>query len=212
MLHFCYIFKNVGDTFEIENSIRIVKQLYPEAEITVIGDKVKGVNHIKYNHRQFSNRASRVSDMLLKLADNFDEFILMYDDIFFSRKVDIVNYTCGELKGKKNRAYNLCIQNTIDFLRYFNKPILSYDAHQPFLFNSNKLKELYKLVDNKQPHLPKSLYGNYYELESVDISNLKVASYKKALLRLDEHGMFSSTDSMCERTKKLIKELPFQSN
>lgn len=212
MLDFCYIFKDLGGTFEIENSIRIVKELYLEATITVIGDKVKGANHIPYNHKRKTNRASRVAQMLLKLADNFDEFVLMYDDIFFSQRVDIVNYSGRDLKNKKNTAYNVCINNTVNFLIYFDKPIKNYDIHQPFVFNSKKLKELYELVEIDNAHLPKSLYGNYFEIESEQMTNLKVPTYSKAKEKLNEYGMFSSTDSLCERTKKLIKELPFQNS
>lgn len=208
-LHFCYVYRQVDSTFEIENSIRIIKELYPKSLITVIGDKIKGVNHIPYNHKRKVNRASRIAEMLLILSKRFDDFVLMYDDIFMSEAIEINNYTNGVLRRKSNAGYNLCVNNTIEFLNHFDKPIKNYDAHQPFIFNSEKLKELYSIVDINHPHLPKSLYGNYFNINSIEIDNLKVQTYKDAIAKLDKYKCFSSTDNMCERTKQLIKELPY---
>lgn len=212
-LHFCYIFRNTSGTFEIENSIRIVKILYPNSEITVIGDKVNNINHIPFNHKANTNRASRVALMLLELAKRFDDFILMYDDIFFSKSVDLkLNYTCGNLVQKNNKGYNLCIVNSIEFLQYHKKNIKNFDCHQPMLFNSKKLKEMYEFIDINQSHLPKSIYGNFYNLKSKEIDNLKVQTFNQFKERLNDFGMVSSSDSMCERTKSLILTLPTDCN
>lgn len=211
MLNFCYIYKSTGTHFEIEHSIRLVRKHYgEEAFITVIGDKCKWADkHINYNQHKHTNRAARVAEMLQILAKHYDKYILMYDDIFITRKIEFKYYAKAERITCNNSVsgYNYCKLTTVQALRYFNKPIINFDCHNPFIFESDKLLKLYELINWQHSHLPKSLYANYYELEPTYIHDLKSNEMDKVKRNIEEVGCFSTSDSMNHRLISLIKSL-----
>jgi hypothetical protein len=211
MFNFCYIFKNSGSTFEIDNSIKLVRKHWEkEANIVVIGDNVNDCDtFIRYHQNQHDNRSARVNDMLLTLAKKYDRFVLMYDDIFFTRKVDLsLYYVKGNLSSRNStHGYEACKQNTKEALLYFDKPFLNYDCHNPFIFESDKLIELYKVFHGHIHHLPKSLYANYYGLEPISINDLKSDEIQKIKDNINKHGMFSTTDTLSHGVIKIIKDL-----
>lgn len=209
MYNFCYIFKNSGSTFEIDNSIKLVRKFYPESNITVIGDFVKGADkYIKYHQNQHANRTHRVCEMLLMLAEKYDSFVLMYDDIFITRRVEFPYYGKGLISSNSSvSGYNACKSNTKDALLYFGKPTINFECHNPFIFESKKLKDLYKNINISINHLPKSLYANYYNIEPLTINDLKSNEMFKIKDNIAKHGVFSTCDNLTFGIQKIIKDL-----
>lgn len=207
-----YIYKHV-DNFDITNSIRILKECEQLVNIFIIGDdpKVEGVTHIPHKQMQ-TNRSSRVFVMILKACGILDDFVLMYDDTFISESFDLKKYyNCGKLKynQRKPNGYQKCIKNTIDFLEYHKKTTLKYDCHQPMLINSKKFLDMCGNINWMNVDLlPKSLYGNWYELPSTEIENLKASSLTEIKRKYNQYGCVSTTDQPNQFIKEYVLSLP----
>lgn len=213
-MNFIWIFKKSPE-FELTHSVRLVRKFYPSAKCVVIGDKPKQVifdEHIEYKADLKKLRSTRVVEMLILACEHYDDFILMYDDIFVSKSFDLDKYYYKDELYNRNRGhgYQKCISNVHDFLLYHNKPILNYEAHQPQKFGSKKLLDVIDMIDyEKNECVLKSLYCNFYDLGGEKIINLKTRGnvLKKAKEYWKEYGCFSTGDEMPQNLKTFIRGL-----
>lgn len=213
-MNFVWVFKR-SDEFELRHSLRLVRKYYPDANCIVIGDRPKECLfdvHIphKQDHRL---RSTRITKMIVDICHKYDDFILMYDDIFLSDRFDLSkSYHKGELyeNVRNPTAYNRCLINVNELLKYEGKTTLNYECHQPQLFNSKKLLKVLKQIDwVENEHVLKSLYCNWYNLGGERITNLKIKMgyLKNAQKFWNEYGCFSTREDMPRELYNWIKEL-----
>lgn len=211
-----YVFKKSNE-FELSQSVRLARKNHPKHPIWLIGDKPKSVEvdkYIPHNQNYQDCRATRITRMLLEVTELTPEFILMYDDIFLNDTYDFkkLHHKAELYIRKSSNGFQKCISNTCEALLYFYKPIKNYECHQPQLINSSKLKEVLSILNwEKNDHVIKSLYFNYFDLGYEDIrsENLKVrGSFKKTAQKFwDTYGCFSTSECLTHQDKVFIESL-----
>ena len=92
--------------------------------------------------------------------------------------------------------YQVAAMNTLDFLKYYNRPTLNYETHSPVLMDSNRLIKTFEQVNwQHDNHFIKSIYLNSnVPKKSIEGFNCKInsANIPTALKYLDVHGCFST--------------------
>lgn len=196
---FVYPYKKRSECFEIMQSIRWLQHSFPDCKIYTVGDAIDGINNIPC--KQFNNiRGCDVTHKILTFANNIGgKFVYMNDDFYlspnFNYKLPIFN---GNLKINSDHPvhYQIAVQNTIDFLKYYNKPIVNYETHSPILIDSKKLIKTFIQCNWKEDnHFIKSIYLNFNPpIKSVPGCNVKInaSNISTALKYLDNFGCFST--------------------
>lgn len=172
----------------------------PNAFIFTIGDRVSGAENIKHKKTLY-HRGCDVTDKILLYAQEFGgDFIYMNDDFFITKNFNpyrsIFN---GHLAVNSSHAphYQQACINTKQFLEFNTFNTLNYECHQPMLFNSFNLIELFNAIEWKNHnHFIKSLYANVYDIPSREGTNLKLneSKIKTASQFLKDFGCFSIGD------------------
>lgn len=214
MLVFAYVWRNVNTEFELSQSVRIVKKHYPDSTVVVIGSKptINGVDiHIPH-HQTENTKFERTTNTMKKLCSYYDEFILMYDDIFFNEKYEFTPKNRGELcvTSKMNTNYQDIIRNTRKMLEEKGMPTLNYECHQPEKFNSKLFLAMLKTIDVTKPHFFKTLYFNYYPpKETNTIQNLKAPANAiiKAKSLIHQFHCFSTGEGLTADMRSYIMSL-----
>lgn len=110
-----------------------------------------------------------------------DSILASNDDVFILRKWKPVNYNRGSLEshiaGRRIRdAYTRSLVATKAWLEQNGLPTLSFELHTPFLYDKNKLKAIIELMPKDIPLQLRSIYGNYYGIQTEfmeDCKNIK---------------------------------------
>ena len=219
-MKFVYPYKRKDSDFNIINSIRCVLKYYPDSEVFVIGDKPETdlkFNHIK-SHDSFIVRGSNVTAKMLLFAQSHPgEFVYMNDDFFINDRFDF-SMVHGSIEmmerkeGKASIAWNQAVDNCVHLLEHSNRPIRSYECHQPVVFNSKLLIETFEQIDWKNnDHFIKSLYFNInvpIQFKPIDNVKLIKPNIKKANLFLTMFGCLSTGQGfMTKEGTEYIKQI-----
>lgn len=201
-MYFVYPYLKSDDDWDIIHSIRWIRESFPGAIIATVGDKVSDADiHIKHSKR-YHERGCDVTDKILTFAKAHlnESFVYMNDDFFIKSNFDpSVTIHSGEIQVNFSHAPNYqigCI-NTSQFLKHNGFNTLNFECHQPMIFNSRMLIELFQSIDWKEHnHFIKSLYGNVYEVRSKLGQNLKLnqPNLKVASQLLSDYGALSIGD------------------
>lgn len=186
MTPFIYPYKRKENDFILNQSVRLVRELYPNAPIFTVGDSVEGIDNIPFKD-SYIIRGCNVTAKCLYVCDLFDDFVYMNDDFIINDRY-ILSKVYGNREnlerkeGKASIAWNQAVDNTKQFLEYNGFPIRSYECHQPVVFNSQLLKHTMDLVEWKNnDHFLKSLYFNINEPSKVvEIENTKLKEFNKS--------------------------------
>lgn len=189
---FVYPYRKRGQSdFMLDLSIKSVLKVYPEARIITVGDKFEEFEN--YPCKDSSHiRGVNVTSKLLHVAQFVDEFVFMNDDFFITKDYNfaVTNVSNEDLERKEGKAsieWNVSVDNTKHFLKYFKQPYKSYECHQPVIFNSKKLFATMEHIDWKHEHFVKSLYFNMNPskhlqvMENVKLNEPKISKAKKYL-------------------------------
>lgn len=160
---------------ELRYSLRSL-QFIDHKKIFIVGHRpgfLKNIIHIKYHERTHKKQYNVINKIIevCKCKNLSDDFILMNDDFFFLKETGIKKYLydsdLGLLQKRTPRTqYGNALQNTIDFLTKNKLPILNFEIHYPMVFNKHKFLELFSSLDLSKQINYRSVYGNYYKLES----------------------------------------------
>lgn len=159
---------------ELDTCLALIKKNVPHRNIYVI----------EAHDNRSRMQPSHINQILkLKWAlDNLDlteDFYLFNDDFFVLEKVnDIPYYHKGRLDSQPaNRfggGYAMAVRHTKDFL---GSEALSYELHVPFLFNTERLSALIKLLEpnlsTRKCPLIRSTYGNLYSVGGEYMEDVK---------------------------------------
>lgn len=210
---FAYVFKKINSEFELSQSVRLVKKFFPDSKIVVIGDKptINGIDeHIPFV-QVGATRYERMTRSVIRLCNTFDEFVLMYDDIFLNNQYEFTPKNRGELyeHGMINTNYRKIITNCRNILQSRNLPTLNYECHQPEIINSKKFLEIIGTIDITEPHFVKTIYFNHLQPEPDTIPNLKADGHNiiKAKRLYRQHHCFSTGEGLSREMKNFIRSL-----
>ena len=181
-------------------SIDWVLASFPNAEIITVGDALPNRENIPHKKR-YHERGCDVTDKILTFAKEIGgDAVYMNDDFFIGSNFDpYTNIKNGRLQvnPKHSPVYQQACQHTLDFLNHYKYTTFNFECHQPMLFNSIKLIELFdEITWQKHNHFLKSLYLNVNTFLSMDGENLKIGKpdMLKANELLSKYGCFSISD------------------
>ena len=170
---------------EIRYSLRSLEKFVNFNRVFIVGECPKflrNVIHIPFGDSKNPrvNHLEKINEIIEKVSDLSENFLLMYDDIFFIDKVDIENYPNyykGEMQTYNgfDSFFKKSMSDTKDYLESKGASILNYSVHKPVIYN----KTLWKSIDwsevYKAPHglSPRCIYGNMTCKNPVKCSDCK---------------------------------------
>lgn len=187
-----------GENEELRYSLRSLQENAPEGNVWLIGGKPWWYvgNHLYVPQKLSKYANARMSLKALCSDDRIDNnIVLMNDDFFFVKPVDVIeDYHGGLLSDKIDRyetmypsgSYTRMLDITMRNLnsRGINVP-LDYELHIPMNMTRDKLSETIK--DKRS--LWRSTYGNMYSVGGKQISDVKVYNDTR---RIDPYDWKSS--------------------
>lgn len=200
-----YFVKESTTNEELIYSIRSVVANFPHRKIWIYGGKPSNLsdkNFIKIK-QSGDTKWDRVRGMFTDVCLNkeiTDDFYLFNDDFFvinpvvempvYHRSSLAEHIITIEQKYKDvPTAYTKQLRNCYRRLTGLGYPTLSYELHVPFLFNKGKLLQIMGAFPDV--HCSRTLYGNFFELDSVQHDDVKVYDYSKTF---DKGFNFLSTE------------------
>jgi hypothetical protein len=139
-------------------------------EVIVVGSEIpewiKNITWIEVsdirNKKQLSIRKKIISALEYK-----SEFLFLSDDVYLLQEPKKVFYSSGTIK-QVGESGARPLQNQLESM---NKPIKCFDVHSPIWYERQKFIELEVFTSEC---IIKSMYGNYHEVESVNMPDFKV--------------------------------------
>ena len=131
-------------------------------------------------------------DQTFRKTDIGDRALLMYDDIFFCKPVDLANYP-WRWKSKlpeemPEGEYRRCLYNAEKWLSDHFLPVLNYENHIPCIYEKDKFLELEKEYEELKlydsPMAVRSVYANRFVAKSEQQDDLKIKAYVDNLDKL----------------------------
>lgn len=180
MYDVCYVVKNTAENEELRYSLRSLQNLPNVRNVWIYGGKPNFLVD-KYHKKSFDQNGSKWENSakifweIINDDDITDDFYLMMDDVFIMQPVSkFINFSRTSMETSRHSIYYDEKRNVCNWLKKHHKPIRDFDAHRPFLYNREKVKQLY-------PHYPnqtcfRSLYGNWYNIPTETHPDCKVFS------------------------------------
>jgi hypothetical protein len=197
---FVYPYIRHLNDWDILRSIEWLMDAFPQATVFTIGDALQNRENIPHKKR-YHERGCDVTDKILTFAREIGgDAIYMNDDFFIGPNFDpYTNLRNGMLKinPEHSPVYQQACKHTLEFLNHYQYTTFNFECHQPMMFNSAKLIELFDEITWQQHnHFLKSLYLNVHTFMSMDAENLKIGrpDLIKANQLLDKYGCFSISD------------------
>lgn len=167
---------------ELKYSLRSLKYISYDKVFT-IGHKVGFI--IGTYHHHLADHSKKQINVIRKLlyacdiSNLSDDFIFMNDDFFFLQETTIKNYinrlSLDRLQQKTpNSNYGKALNNTIEWLKKNNLPLLNFEIHYPMIFNKQKFKKLFEPINLDREYNYRSMYGNYYGLQGIPVKDFKI--------------------------------------
>jgi hypothetical protein len=188
---------------------------FPEAHIVTVGDKVATIDNIPCPQLNNIRGADVTNKMLTFARERGGEFIYMNDDFYITPKLraDIPIHS-GQLEIVEQHPshYKQAMFNTIEFLKYYDRPLWNFETHSPVLIDSHKLLATFELLEwQKHNHFIKSIYLNM-NLPELIRKGHNVKLHKDNIPKAEEllrtYGCFSTNETfLTPRGKSWIKNL-----
>lgn len=212
-MDYVYICRH-GDNEELRYSLRSIEKNMPAGDVWVFGYRPDWYigNFIKVEDS--GGKFDNIKNCILHIVENkdiSDNFILMNDDFFALKKIqNFKNYNGGFLENKIKKykelrmspKYIKLLELTLKQLknRGIDNPI-DYDIHTPMSMNKKILKDCIDFA-----YFPRSTYGNFAKVDSLEISDVKIYSKNKTSKLSDilSHDFISTEDSSFILLKKTI--------
>lgn len=177
---------------------------------------IRNVNHIHSNYIIYNYHCKIAYAIYEACKYLSNEFILMNDDFFFNKKIDLLNFENKKrnynlkqhLKIKRNTFYALQIKETS---KYFTD---HYDLHYPMVINRDNFIKVFQKWEAKIMNTPcllyRSVYGNEYINTNKVTHDLKISSPIMTLDLIKDRDVYSVGDGgftgiLLENLKKLPK-------
>lgn len=180
MYDVCYVVKDTPDNEELRYSLRTLQNLPNVRNVWIYGGKPDFLVE-KYHKRSFPQEGSKWENSnkifweIVNDDDISDDFYLMMDDVFIMQPIhNFINFSRNSMATHRHSTYYDEKRNAMNWLLRHKKPIRDFDSHRPFLYNREKVKQLF-------PHYPnqtnfRSVYGNWYGIPTENHADCKVFS------------------------------------
>lgn len=204
---------------ELRYSLRSLdKHLKTDFEVFIVGDLppwVQNVTHIPYERDDFATNPSlynalRMLELFLKTASELhlpDEFIRMYDDIYFLQDRTLDDLKVTRVIRNSDETMNLRsgggvwrdqVSRTVNRVREMGYPGYMTESHCPEVFSIRKMEDLFcffGLPENE--YLTSTLYYNVHPFDHV-IYDRKT---ERALFYGEENEFSFSSDDVVKKCK-----------
>lgn len=180
----CVYICRAGENEELRYSIRSIVDNLPHDKIWVVGSKPSWYTGNFIPVKDTADKFTNISNALKIAAEHpeiSDDFILMNDDFFLIKPVDILPTMHGGKLSDKIAAYASILPNSkyVNILckaeRYLArrgiKESLDYDIHVPMVMNKQKLIDI-----AGKTLAPRSVYGNLNNVGGEMITDVKTYS------------------------------------
>ncbi len=178
----CVYICRPGDNEELRYSIRSVVKNFPHSKIWLVGHRpdwfVGDFLEVKDVGRKFDN-IKNCYKAIIDCDEISDEFVMMNDDFFVVRTVDKLEPMYGGLLEDRAAEYQelaptslytrLLKQTLVSIKKRGIRVPLDYDMHVPMAFRKAELSYILDI-----DAMPRSTYGNFYNLGGVKIKDVKV--------------------------------------
>lgn len=177
-----------NDSEELRYSLRSLKNI-PHQKVVIVGEKPEWATNVEFipvaqtktKHQNWSMslsaavRSDRISD----------DFIMMNDDFFFMKKIHAMPHlNMGDMKqvidsynarypagseyiDKMTKLYAMLVENGRE------SPV-SYELHVPVILNKQNVLDMYRDAGDRPLYQFRSYYGNYFNVESTLMRDVKV--------------------------------------
>ena len=179
--------KTNNDNIEFRYSLRSLKNLKHDKVFVVWHNphRTKGLHHIfaEDKHECKYKNVFNKYKMICDDPDISDDFILMNDDIYMLKPVELQVYVKGTLKDHLEYIKESCWRKSIYYkmVQKIHKLFpdgYSYNTHTPMVYNKIKLKALLNRYWDEKISL-RSLYWNIYGIEPKKLNeNEKISDCK----------------------------------
>lgn len=153
----------------------------------------------------------KVTQTILQ-TDISDDFVLMYDDIFFTNDVNLSDYPFynrGRIEDHKTgtAAYRENLKEAQRVLEKMKMPTLDYTLHIPCIYNRDRFLEM-KPLYMKYIHSPvapsvRCMYGNLFDVKTEFREDIKIRTSKDST---GDNECFSTADDTFKCVLPLLKE------
>lgn len=197
MYDVCYIVKDTTKNEELRYSLRSLQNLPNVRNVWVYGGKPDFLvdKYHKMSISQDGGKWENTNKIFLAIVNDDDiteDFYLMMDDVFIMKPIQkFVNRSTVNINTTRHSEYYDERHNVYNWLKKHDKPTRNFDMHRPFLYNRRKVKALYPLYPNQMCF--RSVYGNWYGIETDTIKDCKVFSLGKYTPPSDDYCL-STTD------------------
>ena len=208
-MDFVYICKD-GINEELRYSIRSVVESFPDSNIWVVGGKPPWYIGNYINVKQVLTKYRNAIQNLNTICNSneiSEEFVLMNDDFYIVKNINIIETYHGGLlldkinlyqKINPNSNYTRKLSATYKKIKSLGiESPLDYELHVPMVMEKKKLKQI---LQNNDQFLWRSIYGNVFNVGGDQMEDVKVYSrgplvLKSYNIKKDEHIYLSSADN-----------------
>lgn len=204
-LDIVYLVKDGIRNEELRYSLRTVERNFPHRLVWFYGGRPRGLkpdHHVPITQNG-STKWENTGMMLRAVAENEElsrKFILFNDDFFIMKPIDkYPYYHYGSLVDQIKRieaahhggsAYTMKLKNTLVELLKNRKGIVNYELHVPFIFDREKLVELFE--EYPAGLATRTMYGNVYKVGGKELVDPKLHSAAHG--KVPDDPTFLSTD------------------
>lgn len=216
MIDILYIKGKVSpnDDLELRYSLRSLQNVVDKGRVFITGNRpdfVKNVVHTPCDDIgcRTINHWWKVRETILK-TDISDDFILMYDDIFFMKGItlgDFPFYNRGLIKDHKTgtSSYIQNLKEAQKILTKMGKTTIDYTLHIPCIYNRDnflKMDDIYfSYIDKYPAPSVRCMYGNLFVGNSPFREDLKIRNKN---YNIDD--IFSTADETFKYVLPLLKK------
>lgn len=153
-----------SDTTELDYAIKSINR-YISEDVLVLDEKAPIDD---WGRGSYLNQIAKFKYACETLP--CESFLATADDVFILDEYKHVYHNRGTLQEqielRRSGAYKRSLIETKRWLEKRNLPTLSFELHTPFLYDRLKLLELINMMPKDKQIQIRSLYGNYYGVET----------------------------------------------
>lgn len=184
-----------NDYTELRYSLRSLKFLTEEIEVVVVGriipDWLTGVTQIKYPDR-LGQKQVNIKTKVAAALHYAKKVFHIHDDCYLLKPSDPGDYPYYHF-GSLRRVGEPGALELRKELEAMGKPTRCFDGHQPLIYDQRFLKSF---INFSSTTIVKSAFCNYYEIEGVEIADMKIMKKtdERVVERMIENRSYFSTD------------------
>lgn len=191
MIDVLYILgKSVNFHYELLASLRTLNKFVPDVNrVFITGECPNFIDHEKITYTPAQDISCPMTNHWWKVQKTIDEtdigenFVLMYDDIFFQRETELTTYPfynkglLGEAQ-KGGGKYQKILDNTKKWLKDRGMTYYDHELHVPCIYNKTRFKMLEgifeELVKSDDTLAVRSVYGNLFHQNTPERTDVKI--------------------------------------